>query len=65
MAGKLGLDGIGDNMTEAILCWLFLVIGFVKWEPLLFIASAIFAVAAQLHEMNHTNEKGSNNNTEN
>lgn len=52
-------------MTEAILCWLFLVIGLVKLEPLLFIASAIFAVAAQLHEMNHTNEKRSNNNTEN
>lgn len=37
-------------MIEAILSWLFLIIGFVKWEPLLFIVSAIFAVAAQLQK---------------
>ncbi|WP_166432587.1 hypothetical protein [Lacrimispora amygdalina] len=53
-------------MIEAILSWLFLVIGFVKWEPLLFIASAIFAVAAQLQKMNDTCKKKLNNdNTEN
>lgn len=50
----------GTTMVEFTMAWILLFIGFVKWEAAWFVASGVFAIAAQISRFHDYRERKDN-----
>lgn len=38
-------------MIECIAAWILIIIAFVQWEPMCFLAAGVFAIATNINQM--------------